>query len=417
MVFFCPVMGRGSLTIPVFCGIRSWPGSEPRPASSQENRFGLSGLSFLLAPLGGETRCRETVAELGMANLAVTRGFDHGPGLGIGKQRLEHQRVQAMAAAIGAEGAEDGRAGESKIADRIERLVPHEFVGEAKTFAIDDAVVADGNRIVERSAESKPSSPEPLHVLHEAEGPGAGDFAAEGTRVQVDLDALIADQRGIEIDGDIEMETVMRGELAIGASIFHRDLLQNFEVAAGSFELGQAHLVDRLDKARGATVHDRNFGAVDLDQSVVDTEPAQRGHQMLDGGNRGAVAVANHGAQGNARDRALIGCDLGLVAVAIGKKETNAGVAVGGTKSDGDWRSAMHSGAGKRDFAGKRRLACPDKAPHPPRPPSRILSSLLARGLPSDPPIDLRSSALLAGLLSVLAVCRFGSAISICEEP
>src|SRR5262245_51928453 len=234
-------------------------------ASSQENRFGLSGLSFLLAPLGGEIRCRETVAELGMANLAVTRGFDHGPGLGIGKQRLEHQRVQAMAAAIGAEGAEDGRAGESKIADRIERLVPHEFVGEAKTFAIDDAVVADGNRIVERSAESKPGSPEPLHVLHEAEGPGAGDFAAEGTRVQVDLDALIADQRGIEIDGDIEMETVMRGELAIGAGIFHRDLLQNFEVAAGSFGLGQAHLVDRLDKARGAAVHDRNFGAVDLD--------------------------------------------------------------------------------------------------------------------------------------------------------
>src|SRR5262245_61472502 len=264
MVFFCPVMGRGSLTIPVFCGIRSWPGSEPRPAR-QAKRFGLSGLSFLLAPLGGEIRCRETVAELGMANLAVTRGFDPGPGLGIGKQRLEHQRAQAMAAAIGAEGAEDGRAGESKIADRIERLVPHEFVGEAKTFAIDDAVVADGNRIVERSAESKPGSPEPLHVLHEAEGPGAGDFAAEGTRVQVDLDALIADQRGIEIDGDIEMETVMRGELAIGAGIFHRDLLQNFEVAAGGFELGQAHLVDRLDKARGAAVHDRNFGAVDLD--------------------------------------------------------------------------------------------------------------------------------------------------------
>src|SRR5262245_53514401 len=86
MVFFCPVWAGGSLTIPVFCGIRSWPGSEPRPARQAKNRFGLSGLSFLLAPLGGEIRCRETVAELGMANLAVTRGFDHGPGLGIGKK-------------------------------------------------------------------------------------------------------------------------------------------------------------------------------------------------------------------------------------------------------------------------------------------------------------------------------------------
>jgi hypothetical protein len=49
-----------------------------------KNGLGFS-LSSLLAPLGGEIRGRETVAELGMANLAVTRGFDHGPGLGIGE--------------------------------------------------------------------------------------------------------------------------------------------------------------------------------------------------------------------------------------------------------------------------------------------------------------------------------------------
>src|SRR5262245_14286290 len=115
---------------------------------------------------------------------------------------------------------------------------------------------------------------------------------------------------------------------------------------------------------------------------------------MLDGGNGGTVAVANHGAQGNARDRPLIGCDLGLVSVAIGKKEANAGVAVGRTKSDGDWRSAMHSGAGKRDFAGKRRLACPDKAPHPPSAPKPYSEFPACPRLPSDPPIDLRSSAL-----------------------
>src|SRR4029450_13759188 len=61
--------------------------------SSQEQIWAF-GLSFDLAPLGGEIGGRETVAELGMANLAVTRGFDHGPGLGIGEQGLGHQRIE-----------------------------------------------------------------------------------------------------------------------------------------------------------------------------------------------------------------------------------------------------------------------------------------------------------------------------------
>ncbi len=87
------------------------------------------------APLGGEIRGRKTVAELGMTNLAAARGFDHGPGLGIGEQRLQHEHVEAMATAARAEGAEDGRAGQREVADGIERLVAHELVGVAQPFA------------------------------------------------------------------------------------------------------------------------------------------------------------------------------------------------------------------------------------------------------------------------------------------
>jgi hypothetical protein len=55
---------------------------------------------------------------------------------------------------------------------------------------------------------------------------------------------------------------------------------------------------------------------------------------MLDRGNRGAVAVAEDGAQRDTRDRPLIGCDLGLVAVTVGKEEADAGVAISRTKCD-----------------------------------------------------------------------------------
>ena len=87
--------------------------------------------------------------------------------------------------------------------------------------------------------------------------------------------------------------------------------------------------------------------AVDLDQGVVDAETAQSGEQMLDRRDRGAVAVAEHGAQRYARHRALVCSDLGAVGVAVGKEEAYPGVAVSGTKYDGDWRSAMDPGAGQ----------------------------------------------------------------------
>src|SRR6187397_329452 len=52
--------------------------------------------------------------------------------------------------------------------------------------------------------------------------------------VEIDLDSLAADHGAVEIDLDVEMETVMRGEFALGASIFHGYGLQDFQVAAGS---------------------------------------------------------------------------------------------------------------------------------------------------------------------------------------
>src|SRR3954469_17703459 len=149
-----------------------------------------------------------------MTDLAVTRSLDHGPSIEIGEQGLQHQPVQPMAAAIRAEGAEDGRAGESQIADRVERLVAHELVGEAKPLAIDDAIVADGNSVLKRSAKGETRGPEPLHILHEAEGAGAGKPAGKRARIDVDLDPLRADQRRVEIDLDVDMKTVIRGEFA-----------------------------------------------------------------------------------------------------------------------------------------------------------------------------------------------------------
>src|SRR5581483_12300061 len=138
MVFFCPA---------------ARPPSHLRatPLAARNARFDLSGYSKgarrASAPLGREIDRRQTVAELGMTNLAVTRRFDHGPGVGVVEQGLEHKRVQAMAAAARVERTEDGGARKREVADRIERLVAHELVVIAQAFPVDDPVVADGDGV------------------------------------------------------------------------------------------------------------------------------------------------------------------------------------------------------------------------------------------------------------------------------
>ena len=54
-------------------------------------------------------------------------------------------------------------------------------------------------------------------------------------------------------------------------------------------------LIDCGDEGRSAAVHDRNFGAIDLDRGVVDAHSAQCREHMLGGGDQRTFAVAQHG--------------------------------------------------------------------------------------------------------------------------
>ena len=56
-----------------------------------------------------------------------------------------------------------------------------------------------------------------------------------------------------------------------------------------------AGLIDGGDEGRRAAVHDRNFGAVDFDDGVVDAHAAQGSEHMLGGGNQRAFTVAQNG--------------------------------------------------------------------------------------------------------------------------
>src|SRR5687767_13973132 len=182
------------------------------------------------------------------------------------------------------------------------------------------------------------------------------------------------------------MEAVMRTKLAEGSAFFHADALQNLEVAARGIQLDKADLIDGFDESHRAAVHDRNFGAVDFDDGVVDAEAAQSGEQMLDGGDGSAVAVADDRTKGHAGDVAVIALNLRAVGLAICEMKAETGIAVGRTQDDGDWRSRVDTRACYRDFTGKRSLPCPYKSLHGPQ--AVFLVSLSVRGWYPEPPVD-----------------------------
>ena len=86
--------------------------------------------------------------------------------------------------------------------------------------------------------------------------------------------------------------------------------------AARFLELHGAGALDQEHEGRGRAVHDRQLGAADLDQGVVDLAAVERRHQVLDGRDRHAGVVADRGAQAAVDDAAPVGADLGLAAAA-----------------------------------------------------------------------------------------------------
>src|SRR5829696_6996730 len=173
--------------------------------------------------IGRESRNRDAVADLGIAGLATGAALDDRIVRAVGEQGLEHREVEAMAAAEGPVGAKQRRAGERQIADGVEHLVADELVRIAQAFRVDDPVVADRDRVLERGAEREAGLPKALDVAHEAEGAGPRDLAAVGLACHRQGAPLPADDVVAEIDLDVEPEGVVGAQLREGLALRRPD--------------------------------------------------------------------------------------------------------------------------------------------------------------------------------------------------
>jgi len=113
----------------------------------------------------------------------------------------------------------------------------------------------------------------------------------------------------------------------------------------GDTEKNQQKAIETLsksiDKRIGAAIHHRNLGTVDLDHAVVDIEPAQRRHQMLDGGHRGARHT-DRGAKVCRVHITKIGRDLAIpTVIEIGPAEIDTAICLGRMQSDRSFPATM----------------------------------------------------------------------------
>ena len=202
-------------------------------------------------------------------------------------RRSSRRRFSAWPERTSMEMADDRSAREIEIAHRVEHLVAHELVAEAQAAFVEDAVAADHDGVVERSAAAPAPPRAAFHLLEEAEGAGAADFALEARRIGRHRDALAPDRVRGEIDGEAQARIRRparatprrpRPSTRTGFRILMR--------AARRVLLHQPGALDQEDEGRGAAVHRRHFRPVELDQHVVDLEPGEGRHQMLDGRDR-----------------------------------------------------------------------------------------------------------------------------------
>src|SRR6202142_4778717 len=164
------------------------------------------------------------------------------------EQRIERHCVELMSGAIGPVEADDGRARERQIADRIERLVAHELIGVAEPFRVEDGVAIDGDRILKRGAERSAPPPQGLNVADESERARAGDIAPESRRIKIEHPALAANRRRFEVDLDVEAEAAFGGgEFGKTALMSPGRRLDDLEIAARPALLDDANRVDRPD--------------------------------------------------------------------------------------------------------------------------------------------------------------------------
>ena len=198
---------------------------------------------------------------------------------------------------------EDRRPGQRQIAQRVQHLVAHRFVGVAQPFGVQHRIAIDHDRIGQRTAAGQAAGAHGVNVALAAEGAAVAQLAHKGAVGHVQGLLLPADGGVGEFDLERDLELVAGHQPGDGIAVAHLDRGEDAQGAHRGRQFAHAARQDRVHKGGGAAVQDRDFRPVDVDQRVLNTAAGQRRGHVFDGRDADPVAVLDHRAQPRRRHR------------------------------------------------------------------------------------------------------------------
>ena len=147
----------------------------------------------------------------------------------------------------------------------------------------------------------------------------------------------------VEFDGESQLESVVWIEPRPLVAVLDLDALFHADEAFRRVLLLDSSRLQQEHERSGTAVENRNLGRIDVDEQVVDTQPGQRRHQVLDGRNLD-VALGQSRTQARVDNCLRVGNQIDR-RIEIDAAKDDAGIRRGRTQYEVHLDPAMQSDA------------------------------------------------------------------------
>jgi len=135
---------------------------------------------------------------------------------------------------------------------------------------------------------TKPGGSERGDFIFEAEGPRRRNLALVRLRRNVErCDLRLNARSAVVVEDERDAQSIRRNQVDPPITVLDVDRLRQPQPATRYRLSRDPSVDDRVNEGAGTAVANRRLRRVDLDESVVDADARQRGHDVFDGLNAG----------------------------------------------------------------------------------------------------------------------------------
>src|SRR5215472_2177082 len=155
--------------------------------------------------------------------------------------------MKGMASLMSLNTSQERHAGQSKVANQIERLVAAKLVGKAQG-AVHNAVLSQHDGVFERTTTDKAHFSQRRYIALKTERPRAGQQMSEGLRADSDFHFLLSHQRMPEVDVAANAKFTRRVDANPPVALNNLERPQDPEVASLASQPTNAAIIQQSDE-------------------------------------------------------------------------------------------------------------------------------------------------------------------------